>query len=72
VLLIFEHSILGSLQVHGPATFPVMFLTGVAVEDVACVAMFQAANLVTLKRDRVKDFGRLASVLDLFLFPHWE
>jgi hypothetical protein len=27
---------------------------------------------VTLKRDRVKDFGRLASVLDLFLFPHWE
>jgi hypothetical protein len=42
MLLVLKHTILGCLQVHGPATLPAMFVAREEVEYVPCIAVFQA------------------------------
>lgn len=47
-----------------------MFFAGRVVKDMIGVAMLQAADLVSFKRNGVEDFGLFAFVLELF-HPWW-
>lgn len=64
MLVVFGDAFFGCLQIHGPATFPIMSFAWEAVENMLGVPVFEALNLVALEFNGFEDFRGSASVID--------
>ena len=44
MFLVFGHTILCGLEVHGPAVLPLVSFAGSVVKDMTCIPVLQASN----------------------------
>lgn len=65
VLFVFDHTFLGSFQVHGPTIFPVVGFARELIQDMTRVSVLQATDFMTFKRNGIQDFRLGAFILKL-------
>lgn len=59
-----------SLQIHCPASFPIVLFTRKTVKDVSGVSVLQTADIIPIELDGVKDFRGSAFVLKFLSLDH--
>jgi hypothetical protein len=70
MFFVLGNTFFGSLQVHGPASFPFMLFAWETIKDVSSVPVLQAANLIPIKFDGIKNFRGTAFILKFLGLEH--
>lgn len=70
MFFVLGNTFFGSLQVHSPAFLPIMSFARETIKDVSSVPVLQAANLIPIKFDGIKNFRGTAFILKFLGLEH--